>query len=193
MTSFKYSKIPNIKTIAWETITHLFKLDSPYHFEVHFEFFKDCLAFLEENTACLNLFEHPVVLLFEAMIYHPKLLLKETSSSGSTSQTASAEGVNNSNNSNKNGVISLWEIIERMISLIESKKSEANVLSFYYNCLLKALFNKKLKVQDSSDIKYLTVVLVIFLSHVYKAPGELQKVSLFVLEKLMIGKHCIIS
>jgi len=188
MTSFKFSKIPNIKTIAWETITHLFKLDSPYPFEVHFEFFKDCLAFLDENTACLSLFEHPVVRLFEAMIYHPKLLLRDASSSGGPAQNETTEGSNNSNNNvNKNGVISLWEIIERMISLIESKKSEAHVLSFYYNCLLKALFNKKLKVQDANDIKHLTVVLVIFLSHVYKAPGELQKVSLFVLEKLMIG------
>lgn len=62
--AFKTSKIPNIKTIAWETVSNLLKIDPPYTFEQHLNFFSDCIKFLEENLNNLSLFEQPTVHLF---------------------------------------------------------------------------------------------------------------------------------
>lgn len=62
--AFKTSKIQNMKTIAWETTTNLLKIDPPYTFEQHINFFKDCFKFLDENLKNLPLFEQPVISLF---------------------------------------------------------------------------------------------------------------------------------
>ncbi|EAR94207.2 hypothetical protein TTHERM_00522740 (macronuclear) [Tetrahymena thermophila SB210] len=184
--AFKTSKIPNIKTIAWETVSNLLRVDPPYSFEQHLNFFKNCIKFLEENINILSSFEQPTIHLFQAMLSHQKLV---SNPSKNPDQTNSEEGSQEQTEKvfgDENGIVSVWEVLSTIIKIIEQNR-DLEILCFYYNCLLKALFDKKLKANEGKDIKFLTVILVIFLSHIYKPNRDLQTVSLFCLEKIMLG------
>lgn len=66
------------------------------------------------------------------------------------------------------------------------KNPDQTMLGFYYQNLLNALYDAKRKI-DKRDKKYVSLIIITLLSHIYKSDHELRTSSLLILEKVMVG------
>ncbi|EGR27467.1 hypothetical protein IMG5_195480 [Ichthyophthirius multifiliis] len=164
--NFKNSKIQQIKSVSWECICTLFKLEPAYSYEQNIYFFNLCIQTVEKQIENISFYENQFVYLFQSILYHKKLKQEEETK--------------------VNQYISVWQLFSEIIKKIEKTKDQ-NTLLIYYTSLLKALYEKQLKLDENEDIQHFTIILVIFLSHIYKNNCDLQKISLLCLEKIIIS------